>query len=203
MVNSPPVKKVPTKPHNGVTPLSLPLLPRPLALSLLLLTINITLLCTVRPSKAGSLLLKLPTLPLRITEENKSLLLLLTRKLSLILPTTILSSRSVVNSQNLWPFHTAESLMLMVDTSVNHLHLSQLPPQSLNQLLQPPTPPRQEFLLTPLPIPPKLRLSGKLTFSPNLIHLPRKLTMKLSSRPPLVLPLLLLSILSPKPPMVL
>jgi hypothetical protein len=144
-------------------------------------------------------------------EVNQSPFLLLTRKLLVISLITMLFLRFAVNLLNLWLFHTAELLMLMVDSSVVHLHLSHLKLQLLLQLTPPPTPPRPECCKPQPPQPPKpiqptqlrlFKLSGSLTLLSNLIHLLPRLIMPLPSPLLLVLLLLLPSTLSLKLPMV-
>jgi len=98
---------------------------------------------------------------------------------------TLLFFRFVENLLKLWLFHIPESLMLMVDTSVTHLQLSQLLP-----LLLKPTPQqiRPWECLTP-PIR-QIRLNGQSTCSSNQIHSLKRLIMTLLSKLLLVLQLL-------------
>lgn len=108
---------------------------RPPVLSLLPLKQLTLLLFTVKPLKVGSSLPpKLSTLLLLIMEVNLSPSPLLTRKLLVISLTTMLFLRFVVNLLKLWLFHIVELLMLMVDSLVHHLHLSQLLLQLLPRL---------------------------------------------------------------------
>jgi len=122
----------------------------------------------------------------------------------------LLFSKFVENLQNNWLFHIVESLMLMVDTSVKHLLLSQLlkPQLLLKTLLQLIRPWEcfKPLALPPRPPPPILqltRLNGQLICSSNQIHSLRKLTMTLLSKLLLVLLLWLKLKSSPKLLMVL
>merc|ERR1712183_797694 len=120
-----------------------------------------------------------------------------TQKLSVISPITLSFLAFAVKLLRLWPSHTPESLISMVDGSKIHLQLSQLnfhlPQNQLPQLPTVPTVPTlpREFL-TPL-----LRPNGSLPSLFNLIHSLRRPTMPLLRKLPLVLMLLRPSTLLP------
>merc|ERR1712183_282657 len=117
-----------------------------------------------------------------------------TQKLSVISPITLSFLAFAVKLLRLWPSHTPESLISMVDGSKIHLQLSQLnfhlPQNQLPPVPTVPTLPRE--FLTPL-----LRPNGSLPSLFNLIHSLRRPTMPLLRKLPLVLMLLRPSTLLP------